>query len=489
MGAHAGVFFFDGRPAAHVCDVLRLGLQPFAPDGVSVHAEHGIAMAHGALHVWAGESHWPQPQRSAAGFVATWDGRLDNRDDLLLRLGQPLGADLSDVGLALTVFERWGIEGLQFLIGDWSLAIWDPHRRTLHLARDYLGVRPIYYYTTTQSVSWSSHLGELVRRTGQDDALSEEFVAAFMTLRLSANVTPYAGIHAVPAATCVSFISTEVETRQRFWRLEPVLVRFRDKSQYEEQLRALWSEAVRVRLRTPDSVWAELSGGFDSSSVVCMADALIKSGRVPARAIQPLSHVTLHSPEGDERRFIAEVEAQIGICSEILGVEDHSDCVDDELDCVAPLAAIGVSLAGLHRIREQGGRLVLSGRAGDAIMGCEPDNSAAILDDFGDGHPLRGLANARRWSRSCRKPLVEIASRAARRWISPSLSSETEQVARLAAAGGALLSPRLRALVSRDPPTVTQGARKCAPPSATWRPRYSAMRLSRGSTCRTFRRS
>jgi asparagine synthase (glutamine-hydrolysing) len=180
----------------------------------------------------------------------------------------------------------------------------------------------------------------------------------------------------------VSFSSEGRHTLQQFWHLDPGTVRYRDKRQYEERLRALWSEAVGTRLRVEGTVWAELSGGLDSSSVVCMADALIKHGRVRAVAVQPISHATLYSSEGDERRFIAEVETQIGTTSEILGVEDHCDCADDELDWVTPFATNGVSLAGLERIHKRGGRLVLSGRVGDAVMGCDPDNSLAVLDDL-----------------------------------------------------------------------------------------------------------
>ncbi len=456
MGAQAGVFSFDGLSPAGARSALRAALQPIAPDGVSMFEEGGIAMAHGAWHVWADECRGEQPQRSPAGLALTWDGRLDNRADLLLQLGRDATADASDAAIALLLFERDGVDGLRSLIGEWSAVIWDGGRRTLHLARDYMGVRPLYYCATDRWVMWSSSLGEIAQRAGRVDALSEAFVAGFMTLRLCTDVTPYEGIRGVPAATCVSFASTRSETRQRFWRLQPSLIRFADKRQYEERLRALWSEAVGVRLRTDDTVWAELSGGLDSSSVVCMADALIKTGRVPARAIQPISHVTLHSPEGDERRFIAHVEAQIGTRSEVLGVEDHGDCADDELDWVTPFATNGVGLAGLQRIRERGGRLVLSGRVGDAIMGCQPDNSLAVLDDLADGHPLSALVNIRRWSRSCRKPLVEIAWHLGRRCTVSRLSSASEQHARLVAAGSDLLSTRLQSLVRREELTLAR---------------------------------
>jgi asparagine synthase (glutamine-hydrolysing) len=447
MSAHAGAFFFDRRPVADAGDAVIAGLEPIAPDGVSVDTEDGLVMAHGAFHVWAGESHWRQPQRSASGLLATWDGRLDNRDDLLLRLGQRVDDDTSDIGIALQVFERWGIEGLRFLIGDWSLAIWDGPRRMLHLARDYMGVRPLYYCATDRWVMWSSSLGELAQRTGRVDALSEEFVAAFMVQQLSAAETPYVGVRIVPAATCVSFTQTGLEASREFWHLQSGKIRFVDKHEYEVRLRALWAEAVGARLRIEGTAWAELSGGLDSSSVVCMADALIKGARVPARDIQPISHVTLQSSEGDERRFIAEVESQIGVRSQILGIEAHRDCADEEWGWATPLAMSGVGLAALKRVCQRGGQLVLSGRVGDAVMGCDPDNSLAVLDNLADGQFLTALVNLRRWSRACRKPLIEICWRLLHGNRIAGTPLADPRIARALTQARALLSPRLRSLV------------------------------------------
>src|SRR5205823_15034517 len=150
----------DGR-GADPDRTLDARLQPLAPDGVSVHDEPGVAMAHGALHVWTGEPPSYQPRRSPTGTVVTWDGRLDNRDDLLLRLGDILRADAPDVDIVLAAFERWGVEAFSSLVGEWSAAIWDGRARTLHLARDYMGVRPLYYCTSGRSVLWSTSLGEL----------------------------------------------------------------------------------------------------------------------------------------------------------------------------------------------------------------------------------------------------------------------------------------------------------------------------------------
>ncbi len=450
MGAHAGIFFFDGRPGRGACCALRSGLEPIAPDGVSVHAEDGVAMAYGAFHVWAGEESSARPHQSSTGFVATFDGRLDNRDDLLLRLGRRLDDDASDLTIALCVFERWGVEGLRSLIGDWSIVIWDRDHRMLYLARDYMGIRPLYYCATDTSVMWSSSLGELAQRAHRTDAISEEFVARFVALRFSTEATPYVGIRAVPTASCLTFSTSPVETRRRFWQFDPGVVRSRDTREYEERLRELWSDAIRVRLRTDGVVWAELSGGFDSSSVVCMADRLIKAGLVSARQVQLVSHATLQSTEGDERRFIAEVESQIGVHSDIIGVEDHADGVDAEWGWVTPYALRGVGLACVERVRERGGRLILSGRAGDAVMGGQPDNSEAVFDDLDEGRVLAAMAGVRLWSRACREPFVEIAWNLWRGAVQPRHGVDVSRQDESRLTGLTLLAPRLRSVLDDD---------------------------------------
>jgi len=69
--------------------------------------------------------------------VLHWDGRLDNRDDLLLRLGDSLRGYTSNEAIARAVYERWGSEGLVHLIGDWSLVIRDRVNRMTVLASDF----------------------------------------------------------------------------------------------------------------------------------------------------------------------------------------------------------------------------------------------------------------------------------------------------------------------------------------------------------------
>ena len=364
-------------------------------------------LTQGVDGVWLGETRTPGVARTPSGLQATFDGRLDNRDELLRLPGIEPNRP-GDAPLALAVFERWGNDGLRRLVGDWALAVWDPSGRVLHLARDYMGARPLYYRVAAGHAAWAGDLATLAAREDCAGTLSDRFAAAFMGLTLSPEVTPYEGVFAVPPGACVSVSAGGVVTRHRFWTVDAGEIRYPEPRLYEEHLYTLWREAVGARLRTDAPVWAELSGGLDSSSVTCMADLLIKRRDVPAPSLHLISHATLRSPEGDERRFIAEVERRVGASSEIVGVEDSQACADPARAWVTPYALHGVGLETLRRIRSAGGRIVLSGRLGDAVMGCQPDNSVAVFDDLARGAVCTAMANLRAWSRATRKPMLEL---------------------------------------------------------------------------------
>ena len=241
--------------------------------------------------------------------ILHWDGRLDNRDDLRLRLKDSLRGDTSNPSLALATYERWGTDGLVHLIGDWSVVIGDRVNRSTILASDYAGVRPLYYHVQRGQVLWSSRLQTLVQETGISE-LDEHYVRGFLTVGGCPNHTPYKGIYSVPPGHAVSVSPTETRMR-RFWSLPSGdAIRYRDQRRYEEQLRALFREAVAVRLETESPVLAEISGGLDSGSVVCMANHLMRSGVASAPRLTGISYVWRNSLDVP---FIGEVESFCGI--------------------------------------------------------------------------------------------------------------------------------------------------------------------------------
>src|SRR6202008_4857169 len=154
------IFCFDEQPLDPALPArIDRELAAFGPDGAGRHSAPGLTLGHRALHGPPETPFERQPFESPRGHVMTWDGRLDNRDDLLLQLGQDLPLDSTDVAIAMGVYEGWGMAGNRRLLGDWSLAIWNHEEQSLSLASDYAGNRGLYYAVDQRRVHWSTSLG------------------------------------------------------------------------------------------------------------------------------------------------------------------------------------------------------------------------------------------------------------------------------------------------------------------------------------------
>ena len=348
--------------------------------------------------------------------VLLWDGRLDNRSDLIFLLKDYLRDDSSSAALALAAYKRWGPSGFVHLIGDWSLVMRDDSNRTTVLASDFAGVRPLYYVVKSGQVLWSSHLQCLVDATGTSE-LDEQYMAAFLLYGGCPNRTPYKGICSVPAghAVCVCSTGTKIS---RFWSL-PVRdeVRYRSQHRYEEHLRALFREAVSVRLHTQAPVLAELSGGLDSSSVVSMANHLMQSGSVPARSLRTISYVWQDSLD---EPFIREVQSYCGLDG--FQISTHDTPVISEIhashatpEIFYPLRASTAAIAD-----SLGARTVITGQGGDLMMGNWFDDSLQVAASLRQFHLVRACKEALSWGKILRLPIYSILWRAFQAILPPS---------------------------------------------------------------------
>lgn len=370
MSAQAGIFYFDRRPVnPQVLSVMGRSLDEYGPDRAGKHVQPGLAMVHCALHVTPEDALERQPFTSRRGNVMTWDGRLDNREDLLGQLWRDLDQDSTDVALAMGVYEKWGAAGFRRLIGDWSLVVWDADRQAVVLASDYMGVRPLHYLVRPDSVSWSTTLECLVHVHELYNEIEPHYLVGFLSNARPAGLTPYKGVLSVDTGHSITVSRDGSVSKTRFWDLSAPLIRHRTNEDYEEHLRALFFAAVKNRLRSRAPVWSELSGGLDSSSVVCAADLLIKRGLVAAPDLSTLSFITNGSPEADERRFVACVDEYCGRTTHLIQQDNSFEQVDPVRNWITPAQPMYGTLQSYQLVRGAGGRLLLTGHGGDAVMG------------------------------------------------------------------------------------------------------------------------
>jgi asparagine synthase (glutamine-hydrolysing) len=370
---------------------------------------------------------------SSDGSICAWDGRLDNRKDLLQLFGDSNSQRL-DSALALQLYQVHGPDGLRELIGDWSLVIADAKSRLILLASDYAGIRPLYYCRTAECLMWSSSLSHLVHWSGRDQ-LDEEYVASFLTKGSAAHRTPYRGIYPVPPGRAVC-VSTQGVSTRTFWDL-PVdrETRFKNLECYEEQLRVLFREAVAVRLPSSAPACAELSGGLDSSSIVCMADSIAEERSEGPR--KPITFTYTHQGSADEK-YVKAVERARNLTSLRLDLEEYPFVALDQPGNAAPawwgprFKELRPQLAGI------GAGAFLTGQLGDFIMGNMLDDSEQAVDYLREGHWRGAAREAYEWSRALGIPIYPLLWRTLRTayssWTASFESSDVNLLGRQAQA-------------------------------------------------------
>ena len=411
MSSQTGVLYFDERPVPlEIEQQLFRALGDADTDARGKHVGTGLVLAHAATWIDDLAQNERQPHTSVLGNAITFDGRLDNRQDLLLRLRDHLHGEQTDSALALSAYEAWGVDGLVNLIGDWSLVVWEPATHSVILASDFAGVRPLYYHASHERVLWSSYLKPLVLMTRATD-LDDHFVAGFLTGAGTPNRTPYRGILSVPPGQALRFGARGVQAHA-FWKL-PVhnQIRYNDERQYDEQLRALFRESVRERLRTHRPVLSELSGGLDSSSMVCMAGNVVANCQAKSPGVVSLS---FGHPGAPDEKFYRAVQTFCGVESLYLNTDNlpflSFDCLDDASP--SPWGALFNHLAKCAK--QIDARAYFTGLGGDLMMGNFVDDAEQLAGFLRRGKIRLALREAVGWSRATRVPLPYILWRSFR---------------------------------------------------------------------------
>jgi asparagine synthase (glutamine-hydrolysing) len=393
MSPFAGCFYFDLRPPTLEDQRCALMVAPGRP--THVHSAPGLVMAQNAPGV--SQPSPPAYATSARGGVCTFDGRLD-------------GAASPGGELALDLFEKAGTGAFHALIGDWSLALWDAKDPAILLASDFAGVRPLYYHHSAASLKWSSSLEHLAAWTGSPD-LDLEYVADMLTRCGTRGRTPYRGIRAVLPGTVIRARPGRFEVT-RFWQ-PPVgrPLHYRREEEYAEHLRSLFEEAVRVRLAGAPAVCAELSGGLDSSSIVCMADRLVRSSGTAAPRLSTFSYRT---PGTNDDAFIRAVEQSCAVQSVHLDGDLHPPLSVTCAGGSAPYWGAPRWIEVSRRMREAGATVLLTGQLGDLVMANWLDDAEQAADYLWQGKLVRALRESLAWSQSLQVTVYSILWRALR---------------------------------------------------------------------------
>ena len=421
MSGIAGVLSMDepsvdpGIVAAMLERLARRG-----PDGQGLWSQGSLALGHRMLRATPEsiDEHLPLVKDE---IVLTCDARIDNRIELIRRLR--LRSASADSELILRAYQEWGVRCPEKLRGDFAFALWDTKKRCFFAARDRIGIKPLYYVLNSKTFGVASEISPLfeiphVVKRPDVDSLNE-----FLDLTVvPADRTLYDGIRRLPPGHTLVLQYGRMRL-DRYWAPNPQReMRRPSLSQHAEEFRDLFSEAVAAQMRTSSGAGCLLSGGLDSSSVLCVAADAAPASEAPAAF-----SMIFDSLACDEREFIQEVTRKTDVPSYAAAVDGaessmllqkySSSCPDWPVRGFCPTAIWPL----MELARKGGTRVMLTGHGGDHVV---EGNLSSLTDLMRTGRvselwrqlqPFRHSPEV--WKEFVIKPLLPSRFKNLARWL------------------------------------------------------------------------
>ncbi len=274
-----------------------------------------VGLGHRRLAILDLSAHGNQPMcTEEGGLCITYNGEIYNYLEIREELKQHAHSfkTRTDTEVILHAYQEWGSECLKRFNGMWSFAIWDRRRRRLFCSRDRFGVKPFYYFARPRRFLFGSEIKQILQFPQVGRSANERAVFHYLEQGLMdhSEATFFDAIQQLPAGHFLTLDLSEdslVPVVRRYWDLSLGETEAVSDTEACEEFLTRFRRAVALRMRSDVPVGSCLSGGLDSSSVVCTARKVATGGDF---------HTFSSCSEDkalDERDYIAEVVATAGV--------------------------------------------------------------------------------------------------------------------------------------------------------------------------------
>jgi asparagine synthase (glutamine-hydrolysing) len=299
----------------------------------------------------------------------------------------------TDTEVILHAYEAWGVECLDRFNGMWAFSIWDSQKRRLFCARDRAGVKPFYYFFDGKRFAFASEIKALLTLNGFRPKPNQQVLADYLFSGLVDHTgeTFFEGVCQLRPGEYLLF-NAEGLTVRSYWDIEPERVHLSRKEDFAQQFYELFQDSLRLRLRTDVAVGTCLSGGLDSSSIVCLANRLMFDGEtIDPRLVgekQKTFSSCFEDPLYDERRFIEEVIRKTGaeknyVFPEAVTLLGDLPRVIWHQDEPFGSTSVYAQWSVMQRVRQRGVTVLLDGQGPDELLaGYLPAFSVLFKGEF-----------------------------------------------------------------------------------------------------------
>ena len=345
------------------------------PDGEGYKIQPGIALGHRRLAILDLNVRGQQPMSWANRYWIVFNGEIYNYLEIRAEL-QTLGHTFetkTDTEVILAAYAQWGEDCLPKFNGMWAFAIYDQQEKKVFLARDRFGVKPLYIAESNGEFAFSSEIKQLLpllpRVRANQAILLEWLLTGFENHRPE---TMFDGVTSLPAAHWMQIsLADGSRTTKRYYQLRKS-EKFANMSldSARSELRELFTDAIRLRLRSDVQVGTCLSGGLDSSTTSVIASDMYHK----QTGLQFLGvHARASEAAIDESSYATLVAQHAGIDLVTIcpSIEDFRATVDEVVYTQEePFSTLSLFM-GWHvfrKSREKGCPVMLNGQGGDEVF-------------------------------------------------------------------------------------------------------------------------
>lgn len=239
------------------------------PDGTGVFVDNGISLGHNRLAIIDLSSAASQPMTDVSGrLVIVFNGEIYNYRELRQELASSYQfRTASDTEVILAAYARWGRDCVTRFNGIFAFALWDKDRQELVLARDHMGVKPLYYYWDQKQFIFSSEIKAILEHNVPRSLNREALQHYLRVLYVPAPLTMFRGIVKLPPAH-VGILKGDRFTVERYWDIPVIPQRTMGRDDACREAKRVIGAAVRRQLVSDRPLGVYLSGGIDSSVVL-----------------------------------------------------------------------------------------------------------------------------------------------------------------------------------------------------------------------------
>ena len=318
MAGIAGIFSRDGQPVAEGALMRQQeSLAHRARHGHALWRSAGIGLVHCqddvSPRVWPRE----QPLRDSSGrYAMVCAGRIFNAREVASQIvdagGQAPGETILEV--MLQAYVHSGNSAFGRFNGAFACAIWDAAEQRLVLARDHLGLKSLYVHVTDRLCIFGSEVKAILAHPDVAKNPDEVSIAQFLTFNhylFHTERTFYQQVQRVLPAQVLTVDCSQTQQRH-YWQIDPMRQdRYSSDEHCVDMVRELMTDAVRIRMPDTPRIGAALTGGFDSSSIVCVMRYLDQQERSGHTALETFSF-DFGTPDADEVELIDLVARRVG---------------------------------------------------------------------------------------------------------------------------------------------------------------------------------